>query len=173
MAGIILLAFILVPIAEIAVFIEAGKWIGLWPTLGVIVLTALVGAAMLRQQGLRVLAQTQEKLGRGEMPVGELFSGLCLLVAGALLLTPGFLTDTVGFALLIPPLRDALGYFVLRRLVRNPQSRAWVNGEEIDLGGGGGARRPADNTVIEGDYTDVTDGPDTAPPSDDSPWRRD
>ena len=172
MAGIILLAFILVPIAEIAVFIEAGKWIGLWPTLGVIVLTALIGAAMLRQQGLRVLAQTQERLARGEMPVGELFSGLCLLVAGALLLTPGFLTDAVGFALLIPPLRDALGTFVLRRLVRNPQNRAWVNGAEIDLGGGtgGDVRRPPDNTVIEGDYTDVTDG--AAPPGDDSPWRR-
>ncbi len=178
---LILLAFILVPIAEIAVFIKAGEMIGLGWTLAVIVLTAMIGTALLRQQGLKVLSQTQEKLNRGEMPVGELFTGLCLLVAGALLLTPGFITDTVGFALFLPPVRIALGYFVLRRLSRGGQGpRVWVNGEEVGPGAGRGpggraGRRPgAGGPIIDGDYTDVTDTPDTDKPGTpgSSPWRR-
>lgn len=180
MAGLILLAFIAVPIAEIAVFIEAGKWIGLGWTLALIVLTALAGTWMLRQQGLKVLTQTQEKLRHGEMPMGELFTGLCLLVAGALLLTPGFITDTIGFALLIPPLRDALVFFVLRRLMRNPRNRVWVDGAEVDLGQGKAGGPGAGGPVIDGDFTDVSDRgnggdlgpPSSDPPRDDGPWRR-
>ncbi len=181
---LILLAFILVPIAEIAVFIKAGEMIGLGWTLAVIILTAMIGTALLRQQGLKVLSQTQEKLNRGEMPVGELFTGLCLLVAGALLLTPGFITDTIGFALFVPPVRMVLGYFVLRRLSRGQGARVWVNGEEVGPGPGrgpgasGGPRGPGGGPIIDGDYTDVTEPPDKDRPgngsrgSGSSPWRR-
>lgn len=184
---LILLAFILVPIAEIAVFIKAGEMIGLGWTLAVIILTAMIGTALLRQQGLKVLSQTQEKLNRGEMPVGELFTGLCLLVAGALLLTPGFITDAIGFALFLPPLRTILGYFVLRRLSRGQGARVWVNGEEVGpgtgRGPGGGPRRgpgsgPGGGPIIDGDYTDVTESPSNDKSgngpggSESSPWRR-
>ncbi|MEL0111000.1 MAG: FxsA family protein, partial [Rickettsiales bacterium] len=92
MPVIILFVFIAVPIAEIAVFIEAGEQFGLWPTLGLVILTAVIGTALLRHQGLQTIQRVQLSLERGEMPVGEVFTGLCLLVAGALLLTPGFLT---------------------------------------------------------------------------------
>jgi UPF0716 protein FxsA len=180
---LILLAFLCIPIAEIAVFIKAGQIIGLGWTLAVVVLTAVVGTALLRRQGLRVLAQTQEKLNRGELPVGEMFDGICLLVAGALLLTPGFITDAVGLALFIPPVRLLLGTFILTRMMKSENTRVWVNGEEVSAGGPG--RRPGRGPVIDGEYTDVTGDDDDLPPrrlggdrgdsgnSGDSPWRRD
>ena len=157
--------------------------IGLGWTLAVIILTAVIGTALLRQQVLKVLSQTQEKLNRGEMPVGELFTGLCLLVAGALLLTPGFITDAIGFALFLPPLRTVLGYFVLRRLSRGQGARVWVNGEEVGPGSGrgpgaGNDHRPGAGPIIDGDYTDVTESPGKDKPgtgpgeSGSSPWRR-
>jgi len=177
MAGLILLAFILVPIAEIAVFIEAGKVIGLGWTLAVIFGTAAAGTFLLRRQGLKVLAQTQARLNRGELPVGEMFTGLCLLAAGALLLTPGFITDTIGLLLFVPPVRNVIGYFVLRRLVQGPGTRVWVDGLEMDIGRGEGPRGASgqgQGPVIDGDFTRV---PPDEPANDgkrdgDSPWRR-
>lgn len=156
---LILLAFLCIPIAEIAVFIKAGEVIGLGWTLAVVVLTAVIGTALLRRQGLRVLAQTQQKLDRGELPVGELFDGICLLVAGALLLTPGFITDFVGLALFIPPVRLLLGTFIMSRFLKSGSSRVWVNGEEVSTGGPGGAGRGGSGkgSIIDADYTDVTD----------------
>ena len=100
MPVLLLILFIAVPIAEIAIFIQAGERFGLWPTLGLVILTAILGTTLLRYQGSKALHRVQESLNRGEMPIGEVFTGLCLLVAGALLLTPGFLTDGVGFAYL-------------------------------------------------------------------------
>lgn len=184
---LILLAFLCIPIAEIAVFIKAGQIIGLGWTLAVVVLTAMIGTALLRRQGLKVLTQTQQKLDRGELPVGELFDGICLLIAGALLLTPGFITDCVGFALFIPPVRRLLGTFVLSRFLKSGSSRVWVNGEEVgpgNMAGGGAGRRGGRGPIIDGEYTDVTecdgDEPGTAGrlghrpdgASGDSPWRR-
>lgn len=185
---LILLAFLGIPIAEIAVFIKAGQIIGLGWTLVVVVLTAVIGTALLRRQGVKVLSQTQQKLDRGELPVGELFDGICLLIAGALLLTPGFITDCVGFALFIPPVRMLLGTFILSRFLKSGNSRVWVNGEEVGPGGMAGGR-PGRGPIIDGEYTDVTE-PDEGEPgpvgqldhrpedrpdgdSGDSPWRRD
>ena len=85
MPVILLLVFIGVPIAEIAVFIETGEQFGLWPTIGVVVLTALLGTALLRHQGLQTMVRVQNSLDRGEVPVGELFAGICLLAAALLL----------------------------------------------------------------------------------------
>jgi UPF0716 protein FxsA len=121
---ILLVAFIVVPLAEIAVLIQVGGLIGLWPTLALIVLTAVIGTAMLRQQGLSVLLRAQRQLEEGTIPITEVFEGFCLVIAGALLLTPGFITDAVGAVLLIPPVRAAL-YRQLRhrfedRVIREP-----------------------------------------------------
>lgn len=184
MAGLILLTFILVPIAEIAVFIEAGQIIGLGWTLAVVLATAAAGTWLLRRQGLRVLAQTQARLNRGELPMGEMFTGLCLLVAGALLLTPGFLTDSVGLLLFVPPVREAIGYFILRRMAQGPKSRVWVDGEEVDLGHGhghkhgqrSGGKGVGHGPVIDGEFTRVPPDGDSGtdkPGGNDSPWRRD
>ena len=108
MAGLVLLLMIGVPIMEIAVFIQAGELIGLWPTLATIILTAFIGTALLRHQGLATLRRVQDTMNAGKPPVAELFDGMCLVVAGLLLLTPGFVTDAVGFLLFVPPLRTLL-----------------------------------------------------------------
>ena len=96
--GWILLGLLIgVPLIEIYLFVELGGLIGTWPTIGLVVLTAIAGSIMLRAQGRRVLARAQEKIRRGEPPVSDLLDGIGLLLAGALLLTPGFLTDSIGF----------------------------------------------------------------------------
>ena len=115
-ALIVLACFIIVPLAEIAVLIEVGGWLGLGPTLALIVLTAVAGAWMLRRQGLAVLRRAQQQMQDGTAPVAEVFEGFCLVIAGALLLTPGFLTDAAGALLLLPPVR-ALLYRRMRRRI--------------------------------------------------------
>ena len=156
MPVILLFVFIAVPIAEIAVFIQAGGQFGLWPTLAIVILTALGGTALLRYQGLRTLGRVQESLHRGDVPVGEVFTGLCLLVAGALLLTPGFLTDAVGFALFVPGIRSFLAGGVLHTLSKRGTVRT-------DGSGGFNASEPQasqpNETVIDGDFTDITKDP--------------
>ncbi|NJO36959.1 MAG: FxsA family protein [Rhizobiales bacterium] len=102
---ILLITFVVMPLIEIAVLIQVGSWLGLWPTLGLIVLTAIIGTWMLRRQGFAVLARAQRQLAEGGIPIGEVFEGLCLVIAGALLLTPGFVTDAIGGSLLVPPVR--------------------------------------------------------------------
>ena len=154
---LLILFFVGVPILEIAVFIRAGDLIGLWPTLGAVVATAVAGAALLRAQGLAALGRARAQLDQGQVPIAEVFTGACLLLGGALLLTPGFITDTVGFLLLIPPVREVLGRWIMSALVRGPNSRVWVNGEEISA-----ARRRAKtppDDVIDVEYTEI-DGPD-------------
>jgi UPF0716 family protein affecting phage T7 exclusion len=121
MAFFLLIAFIAVPIVEIAVFIEVGGRIGVWSTVGVVILTAVMGTALLRQQGLSVLFRIQENLEANRMPVQELFDGVCLVLAGALLLTPGFVTDAIGFLLFVPPFRRWLTSVTrARRITKRP-----------------------------------------------------
>ena len=102
---ILFIIFVVVPIIEIALFIQAGDWFGLGPTLAMIVVTAVIGVSLLRQQGLSTLSKAQQKMNQGEIPAMEMVEGIMLAVAGALLITPGFFTDTIGFLLLVPALR--------------------------------------------------------------------
>ena len=104
----LLLLFILVPIVELILFLSIGVRIGLPATLGIILLTALIGAALTKSQGARALSSFREAMARGELPHREALDGLLILLAGAVLLTPGFLTDTVGFLLLFPPTRETI-----------------------------------------------------------------
>ena len=136
----ILLALVGVPLVEIAVFIEIGGWIGLWPTLAVIVATALAGTWLIRAQGIGMLLRARRTIAAGEAPLREIFDGACLIVAGAFLLTPGFVTDAAGFLLLLPPFRDLAAGWAWRR---------W--GGEVRV-------RQAGAGVIEGEYRDDTPG---------------
>ena len=160
MAVLLLAAFIGVPLVEIAVFVQVGGWIGLWPTLALVVLTAVLGAWQLRAQGLATLLRARDQIDRGALPARELFDGACLLVAGALLLTPGFVTDAVGFLLFLPPVREMLRGFLARYVQASMETRSFVDGEEL---GPGGAGRPeeAQGPIIDGEFRDVSD---TAPP---------
>ena len=148
MAVILLAAFIAVPLIEIGVFIEVGGLIGLWSTLGLVILTAMVGTWQLRAQGLATLSRARSQMDRGIVPAHELFDGLCLLVAGALLLTPGFVTDGLGLLLFLPPFRAFLRGWAARHMQAHGQARVWVDGQEVRRGPGSG--------VIDGDYEDLT-----------------
>lgn len=102
------LALVLVPIIEITLFIKVGGLIGLWPTLLIVVLTAMLGSQLIRRQGLGAFLALRSSISDMRDPTGALFDGAMVLLSGALLLTPGFLTDSIGLLLLVPPIRAAL-----------------------------------------------------------------
>ena len=121
----ILLVFFLTPIVEMYLLIEVGGQIGSLPTIGLVMLTAVIGVALLKRQGLATLTRGVGRMQRGEVPIGEMAEGILLAVAGALLLTPGFVTDAVGFLLLWPPTRVMVARWMLSRvtiLAGNPPS---------------------------------------------------
>ncbi|WCR10764.1 FxsA family protein [Paracoccus stylophorae] len=150
--------FVAVPIVEIALFIQVGGLIGLWPTLAIVVLTALVGTALMRSQGAHAWAEIQRSFSEMRDPTRPLAHGVMILVAGMLLLTPGFFTDTLGLLLLIPAVRDG----VMRQIARR------VRVTRVEMGG---MRRephrpPHGDGVIDGDYVVEDDAPrrPSAPP---------
>ena len=134
MTRLLLLAFILTPIIEIAGFITVGGWIGLWPTLLVVLLTAVAGTILVRQQSAQVISRINTQLSSGQIPGRALFDGLCLFAAALLLLTPGFFTDIIGLGLLLPPIRS----FLAPRLLRWAQSRGGVSFGGMGAGVGAG-----------------------------------
>ena len=113
--GRLLLLFIIVPAVELALLVEVGGRIGTLATLGLIVATGVVGAALARSQGLSVLRQVQRELAEGRLPAGALADGAIILVAGALLMTPGILTDALGFLCLLPGFRHLIKRALWRR----------------------------------------------------------
>ncbi|RLA08545.1 MAG: biotin--acetyl-CoA-carboxylase ligase [Gammaproteobacteria bacterium] len=111
--SIALTLFIIIPIIEIYFFIFVGELIGVWPTIAMIILTAIIGVSLLKQQGLSVIKKFQNKLQQGKIPTAELADGIFLIISAALLLTPGFFTDSIGFLLLIPFIREFIAEFGL------------------------------------------------------------
>jgi len=113
----LLLLFLLVPLLEIYLLIVVGGIIGALPTVVLVVLTAVIGAALARHQGLATLQRLQATMARGEAPAIEMLEGALLLVGALLLLTPGFFTDALGFACLLPPTRRLLSLWILKRFM--------------------------------------------------------
>jgi len=116
MGRILFLVFLMVPIVEIAIFIGVGQAIGLWPTLLGVVITALIGSVLIRVQGLSLIRDIQRLMAAGVLPARQIADGLILAIAGALLLTPGYFTDLVGFLLLVPPVRTLIYQALKRRI---------------------------------------------------------
>ena len=112
---IFFLIFALLPIIEITLFIAIGGEIGIWNTLLLCILAAIGGSFLVKYQGLRTLIAIQEVSRRGQMPLQQMFDGFCLALAGVLLLLPGFFSDLVAFALMVPPLRAVLRDVLIRR----------------------------------------------------------
>lgn len=110
---ILFLLFIIVPVIEMWLLIKVGSLIGAFPTIALVLLTAVIGVALLRRQGLSTLIRGNQKLEQGQLPAEEMVEGLILAVSGALLLTPGFVTDFVGFLGLLPYTRRA----IVRKLI--------------------------------------------------------
>lgn len=142
--------FFIIPLTEIALFVKIGGALGLGTTLLLCVLTAALGAILIRRQGLHTLLSARTAMDRGGMPFQEIFDGLCLAVAGALLMTPGFLTDAIGFSLLTPPIRHVLRTAVARHF----KTGIWEG--RGDAGGFGSAAPP---DVIEAEFERLDDDP--------------
>lgn len=113
---LLFLAFTVLPLTELWLLLEVKGQIGIWYTLGLVLATGIVGAALARQQGIATLRLIQEEMGQGRIPTQGLLDGVLILFAGAVLVTPGILTDALGFTLLIPPARRGLSV-LLRRYV--------------------------------------------------------
>lgn len=146
---LLFILFLTIPLIEIYLLIQVGEVIGAGWTIFLVVGTAVLGAALLRIQGLAILYEAQRKMAEGELPATAMIEGVMLLISGALLLTPGFFTDTLGFLVLIPMLRRRLARFVLSRGLMmgtaSYSSQTWHQS----------SRHHDDNPgkTIEGDYT--------------------
>lgn len=150
----LLLLFIAVPLIEIALFIQIGGAIGLWPTLAIVVLTAVIGTTLMRAQGAVALARIKDSFNQLSDPTEPLAHGAMILFSGALLLTPGFFTDTVGFLLLIPGFRRAAFQWV----------RARVRVQSFTSGPDHGPRGP-ETDVIDVEFEEVSPKPGHRGPS--------
>lgn len=157
------LLLLIVPILEIAVFIVVGGEIGVLATLALVFATAVLGTILLRLQGFQLIARIRSEMEADRIPGRELAHGAMLLAAGILLLTPGFVTDTLGFLLFVPPLRDAIWKFIAARL---------KDAVVVRTSGGRprrpGPRRPGAPDVVDLDPADYERRPDPS-----SPWRDD
>ncbi len=147
MFGRLLLLFLVVPLLDLALLVTVGERIGLLPTVGIVVLTAVVGSWLARREGTAAWRRVQQKLATGGVPGPELIDGVVILMAGTLLLTPGFLTDVVGLLGLFPPTRA-----LARRGLKSRFERAVQRGSVRVVGAAGamgtpfgpfGAGRPA------------------------------
>jgi UPF0716 protein FxsA len=116
MGRALLALFLIVPIIEIALFVLLGDLIGFWWTMAGVVVTAVIGSLLLRWQGLAVLDRIRTDLARNSLPARPIMDGLMMAIAGALLLTPGFFTDTIGFLLFVPAVRSAIFRFLRSRI---------------------------------------------------------
>lgn len=133
------LVVLIIPFAEIYLLIQVGGIIGAFPTILLVVFTAVLGAWLLKQQGFATFQRFQESLAQGVMPAYEMVEGPIILVGGALLLTPGFITDIIGFACLIPQSRRAIAQFVIEHYL-------------VQAGAHFQQAKEAENNVLEGEF---------------------
>lgn len=112
------LLIIVIPAAEIGLLLLSGKTIGVWPTLLLILLTGFIGTYLAKREGLQTIRKAQEQLRHGQLPGDALLDGICILVGGVLLLTPGFITDITGFFMLFPPTRRVFKFLMINALRR-------------------------------------------------------
>lgn len=150
----LLLPLVALPLIEIALFVTLGAWLGLWLSLGIVIGSAVLGTALIRRQGLQVRAELARTLRRGGDPARVIADGGLSVLAGVLLILPGFLTDALGLLLLIPPLRRLVIALVARRLPRGVRASPARDGA----------------VVIEGRY--VREGETPRPPVPPSGWTR-
>ena len=159
---LLFLLFIVMPILEMWVLIKVGSIIGAVPTIAMVMLTAVIGASLLKRQGLHTLTRAQNRLNSGEVPATEILEGLMLAVGGALLLTPGFFTDTIGFCCLIRPIRRRIIDHMLRSGMMQTQAHFQYGPQAGGQGSGPSGESPGDkprtrvdrdgHVTIDGDF---------------------
>lgn len=144
------LLFVIMPVLELYLLIRVGQWLGAWPTVGLVFLTAALGVSLLRQQGFSTLRTVRTRLDAGELPAREMVEGLVLVVGGAMFLAPGFITDILGFTCLLPPTRRRIAAFLMARGVWHVQA-------SVRYGAGpaartGDFRAESRGRIIEGEF---------------------
>ena len=139
MLFILFLIFVLIPVVELSVLIRVGEALGTWTTVGLVLITAVVGVSLVRSQGLSTLMSVQQKLARGEAPGQEIVEGMMLAMAGVLLLIPGFVTDFIGLLLLTPLTRTPIAAVIYKRMQLNVVARGGFGGQGP---GGQGSQNP-------------------------------
>lgn len=155
--------FLIVPLIEISLFITVGGWLTLWPTLGLVLLTGIIGTALMRWQGMQVLAELRGDMGQIRDPLSPLAHGALIVVAGLLLLTPGFFTDAIGFLLMVPAVRRAvIAWAGSRMRLQGFVLRERGYAEES----GGPVREGARGPVIDGEFHELDEVPPRSHPGD-------
>lgn len=148
-----LLLFIIIPVTEIMLLMKVSQFIGAWSTVGLVLLTAFVGVNLLKRQGLSTLSRFQQRLQSGQIPAQEMVEGMLIAFSGALLLTPGFITDAIGFTCLLPPVRA----LIAKRILRSGHGFVGMGGF-TSQSGFGQQKGPFDKgETIDGEYRDETD----------------
>lgn len=185
---LLFLLFLAVPIAEIALFIEAGRLIGIIPTILLTFATAVAGTFLMRAQGLATLNRVAQSVEKGEMPIAPVIDGMGIFLAGILLLTPGFLTDVFGLLLFVPPIRRGVGRWILRKLTRSGQLRFYTHAASSTEGPQAGKPAPGGfkkaDDVVDAEFETIDPAKDDpkapraepldgkGPADRKSPWRR-
>ena len=149
MGAIIFATFVGVPILEIALFIEVGSKIGLGLTVSIVFITAIIGTTLIRHQGLATLKKAQASIQENKLPINEAFIGLCIVVAGLLLLTPGFFTDVVGLSLFVSPVRLLLKRLIGRFIIKSSHFNNYPGHNTSDF-------KKTTGSIIEGEFEDIT-----------------
>lgn len=161
--------FLIVPLIEISLFITVGGWLTLWPTLALVLLTGIIGTALMRWQGMRVLAELRGDMGQLQNPLSPLAHGALIVVAGLLLLTPGFFTDTIGFLLMVPAIRAAVIGWVGERV----KIQTFGMADDLGMEDRPTGPRPGQGTVIDGEFYEMDETPPrNRPSSGPSGWTR-
>jgi UPF0716 protein FxsA len=151
------LTMVSVSLLEIYVLIKVGGFLGAWPTVALVVLTAFVGSALVRSQGLQVLRQFQERIAQGESPGQQLIEGFMLLVTGVLLVTPGFVTDFLGLLILQPSIRSMVAQYLLANVKLNSTMSGGFSQSSSSTTFGD---KKADENIIEGEFERKDDNKD-------------
>ncbi|WP_299019631.1 FxsA family protein [uncultured Photobacterium sp.] len=162
MFPVLLFLFIVVPIIEIALFVQLGGFIGLWPTIALVLVTAIVGASLVRSQGIATLMSVQSRLQQGELPAQQIVEGVMLAVAGVLLLTPGFMTDALGMLVLLPAPRAMLAKQLMSRVKVQGMgggfsagfgnSQSYDSQDPFEKQNDPFSRRPSNGDVFDGEF---------------------
>lgn len=166
----LLVIFIIIPLIELAVILKVNSFIGIGWTLALIIITAFVGVRLLKQQGISTLLRANQKMQQGQMPAQELAEAFLLALAGALLLTPGFVTDAVGFTLLVPATRKALVHKVIAFIAPHMMTGGTFQSDSFNQGGqfkdvysqSGRSQEASsqEKITIEGEYTKADNSKD-------------
>ena len=143
------LFFIGIPLIEVILFITIGKYIGLWNTIFIIIITGVIGAVLVKSQGISILNKALEEIKLNKVPILSIFEGIAIFIAGAFLLTPGFLTDTLGCILLVPKTRKLIISYItsyLKKRTIYKKKTTYYSNEENE-----------ENKIFEGKFEEIND----------------